>query len=124
MIYLKQMFVKRQRAETSKKYKYAIMIISPLRQFANKIQKVDFLIDNELIKKEDVIFLSYKKMMKNAENYLNNHHLNFFGDIDVFISYRDIKGVLPLYFDLLASPNTNSFVLTASVNLIYYYLLP
>lgn len=46
------------------------MIVAPLRQLANKIQNVDFLIDGNLIKKEETVFLSRRKLNKEQKSTL------------------------------------------------------
>ncbi len=104
-------------------YKYAIMVINPLRQLANKIQKVDFLVDNEIIKKKDVIFLSCKKLNKKSRNYMESNKLNYLDDVDKFISWEEIRNILPAYFLLLTSfLKEDSLVLGTGLKVIYFYL--
>jgi len=103
-------------------YKYAIMIISPLRQFGNRVQKVDFLIDDNLIKKEDVLFLSYKHLSNNRKKYFEDNGLEYIDDLDNFVSFKYLINIFPLYFLLLSSYKEIVFILDTSLKLIYYYL--
>jgi len=104
-------------------YEHAIMVISQPRQFANEIQKVDFLIDNETIKKKDTIFLSCIKLKKENKNYMKNNELNYLDDIDKFISRKEVAKILPIYFLLLVSFfKENSLILSTGLKAIYFYL--
>ena len=104
-------------------YKYAIMVINPSRQFTNKIQKIDFLIDNKTIKKEEVIFLSCKKLEEKNILYLKNNGLNYLDDVDRFISGEEIRKILPIYFLLLVNfLKIDSLVLDTGLKAIYFYL--
>jgi len=103
-------------------YRYAIMIISSRRQFANKIQKVDFLIDNKTIKKEDVIFLSYKKLKKKNEHYMKDNELNYLDYVDKFISIEEIRKILPLWFSVATSFfREDNLVLDTGLRAMYFY---
>lgn len=66
----------RIRKSIKKNYKFAITIIGPERQFANKIQKVDFLIDENHIKKGDTLFVCWKKLSKRNRGYMRKNNLN------------------------------------------------
>jgi polysaccharide biosynthesis PFTS motif protein len=67
------------------KFKFAISIISPSREFANDIRTVGFLVDNKKIKKEDVLFVPMAKIPERGRQYLKEKHfalanLSFNGD--------------------------------------------
>jgi polysaccharide biosynthesis PFTS motif protein len=98
------------------------MIISPLRQFANEIQKVDFLVDDYLINKNETIFISYRRLSKNNKKYLEKNQLNYLYNLTKFISFQDINRVLPFCLSLLFSCDQKIFILDTALRLIYYYL--
>lgn len=105
-----------------KYYKYVVMIISPIRQFANRIQSVDFLIDNNYIKKEEVLFVSYQGFVGKQKKYLEAHKLNYAENLDFFISWKDIKKIIPIWFSLLFSFQEDYIVLETGFKATYYYL--
>ncbi|MCM8787250.1 MAG: polysaccharide biosynthesis PFTS motif protein [Candidatus Omnitrophica bacterium] len=110
-----------KKKDISSHYKYALMIISPYRQFSNRIQKVDFLVDNKLIKKEDCLFISYRKLTNFQKEYLDTERLDYIDNLDSFISLNDIKDMLIYYLQLLFYFQ-KEFFLEAFVGILYYYL--
>ena len=111
-----------KRAILNNNYKYAFMIISPPRQFSNSIQKVDFLIDNILIKRDESLFISYKPLNKRFKKYLKDGRLDYLDDVDKVIHWKNILSILPVYFKLLFSFREEDFILDVSLKLIYCYL--
>lgn len=87
---------------TKKNYKFGVMIISPAHQFANRIRKVDFLIDEEKIKKTDVLFIYGKRLSGNHRLYLQEHRLNFTDALFYKINFKSFKTILPFTLSLLA----------------------
>ncbi len=74
---------------TPMKYKFAISIISPFREFANDIRTVDFLVDGKKIKKEDVLFVPIAKIPDRGKRYLTENNfamanMSFTGDLNLF----------------------------------------
>lgn len=105
-------------------FKYAMTVVSPARQFANKIQTVDFLIDGEMIKKEDAVFHSYSKLSKNEQEYLARRQLTFFDDSEAFISFSEIGRIIPAYLLLIFSIfKENSTTLKTSLKGLYFYVI-
>ncbi|MFH1310759.1 MAG: polysaccharide biosynthesis PFTS motif protein [Candidatus Omnitrophota bacterium] len=105
------------------RYKYAVMIISTLRQFSNDVQKVDFLIDDKSIKKEDVIFISYRKLKTEHKDYLENNNLAYLDRTNYFVSWEEIKKNIPLYVEfLISSIKEPNFIMDVSFRLSYFYL--
>lgn len=82
-------------------YKFAFTVISSERQFANKVQKVDFLIDGTIVKKEESIFLVPKKLGDLGKSYLESNGFNYLENLSIFVSFREIKMILPLYLSIL-----------------------
>jgi len=106
------------------KYKYAFNIIAPGRQFANDIQKVDFLVDGNLIKKEEVIFLSYTKLDQNARAYLKEHELDYLDDLGIFVSTKEIRRIIPeTLLLLLAFVKEGSWTIQTSLKGLYFYAI-
>lgn len=103
-------------------YKYAVMITAPHRQFTNKVQKVDFLVDESLIKKRDVLFMSSMKIPASCRKYLLDNQLNYLDNLEQFISWEDILKILPVYLSIAVFPVGDSLVLEAAIQLVYYYL--
>ncbi|MBF0216895.1 MAG: polysaccharide biosynthesis PFTS motif protein [Candidatus Omnitrophica bacterium] len=58
-------------------YKYAVAIICPVRQFANNIRKIDFLVDGSSIKKSETVFISSIKLDAAHEAYFRANGLNY-----------------------------------------------
>lgn len=123
-------FVKSVRALWKKKilklrhFKYVMTIVSPARQFANEIQTVDFMIDGDIIKKEDVVFHSYSKLSKNEQEYLDRRQLAFFDDSEAFISFSEIGRIIPAYLLLIFSIlKENSTTLKTSLKGLYFYVI-
>ena len=98
------------------------MIISPLRQFSNDIQKVDFLIDGVLIKKDESLFISYRPLNKTNKKYMKDNRLDYLDDVNKVIHWKSILSVFPIYLKLLISPGEEDFVLDTGLKLIYCYL--
>lgn len=106
-------------------YKYAVMIVSPKRQFLNNIQKVDFLVDDVLIKRDEVVFISCDKnedLKKEHKKYLTDNNLNHIGDLNAFISWKSIENAVPSCLFLLFQLREEGFVLEGSLKIIYYYV--
>jgi len=84
-----------------KDFRYAVMLINPGVQFANKVQKVDFLVDDALILRKDVIFISEHKLKKEFRKYMDDNKLFFVDDIYANIGPKAISelfGFLSLLF--------------------------
>lgn len=123
-------FVKGVRALLKKRilklrhFKYVITIVSPTRQFANQIQTVDFMIDGDIIKKEEVVFHSYSKLSKNEQEYLARRQLTFFDDSEAFISFSEIGRIIPAYLLLIFSIlKESSTTLKTSLKGLYFYVI-
>jgi len=122
-VFLKHIFSYTRRIKEFKLYKYAVIITSPIRQFANRIQKVDFLIDGKLIKKNEMIFLSCERLKASGRDYLEKEKLEYVDNIDMFISMRNIKRITPFYFSLsYLFLKEKSYVLEAALKTLYFYL--
>jgi len=105
-------------------YDYAVTIISPLRQFANKVQKVDFLVDGDCIRKKQVVFVAPKGMTEANKRYFIKNKLNFIDDVTQFISFKRIAKILPVYFSLLfLSFKVDSFIGETGLKGIYFYAI-
>lgn len=103
-------------------YKHAFTIISPERQFSNKVQKVDFLIDGETIKKEESIFLAPKKLENNGKRYLESNGLNYLGNLGVFVSSREIRMILPRYLFIFSRClREDILVLETGLKAVYFF---
>ncbi|MFC1631078.1 polysaccharide biosynthesis PFTS motif protein [Candidatus Omnitrophota bacterium] len=109
---------------SKKHYKYAIMITSPLRQFSNRIQKVDFLLDSRYIQAQQAIFIpGVKRLSKQNERYLIEQGLNYIQDPDAYISLTEIKQILPAYSSVLFSIFRESpLILETALRAVYFYL--
>lgn len=90
-----------------KKYKFGVMIISPAHQFANKIRRVDFLIDGEKIKKKDVLFISSRRLSRHKHFYMQEQRLNFVDALFYKINLRVLKVVLPIAILLILNAVRN-----------------
>lgn len=113
----------KRRINVKSYYKYAIVIISSFRQFANRIQGADFLVDGDSISKEEVIFLSANALSKENKKYLTDNNYDFMDDPDAFVSIKDIVKVFPIYTYLLAlSLFGRSFILETGLKALLFYL--
>ncbi|MDD5356023.1 MAG: polysaccharide biosynthesis PFTS motif protein, partial [Candidatus Omnitrophica bacterium] len=110
------------RGTLKRHYKYAVMIMFPQRQFANRIQKVDFLIDDALIKKDEVLFMSSMKIPAPYRGYLADNRLDYLDNLEQFISWGGILKMLPVYLSIVFSIRTEPVVLETAMHLLYYYL--
>lgn len=84
-----------------KHFRFGTMIISPQHQFANKIQKVDFLIDENCIRKDDVLFISWRKLAKSQRRYFRENKLNFVDDLLNKLSFKICLKIIPYLFSAL-----------------------
>ena len=84
------------------KYKFGVMIISPMHQFANRVRRVDFLIDEEKIKKTDTLFISGRKLSLPHRHYLREHGLKFSDNLFYKIDFEHFAEILPAALSLLA----------------------
>lgn len=84
-----------------KNYKFGVMITSPERQFANRIRKPDFLIDENKIKKEDVLFISWKRLLPENQLYLTQNNLAFVDELLAGFSLASVREVIPITAALL-----------------------
>ncbi|MBU0604984.1 MAG: polysaccharide biosynthesis PFTS motif protein [Candidatus Omnitrophica bacterium] len=109
------------RRRPSRQYKYGIMVVSPERQFANRVRKVDFLIDGTLIKKSEVLFIAYRKMGKACRSYLDDNDLAYVDVLDEFFSVRRTsRAVLEYCMLILRLPDV--FLTDLSASIIHYHL--
>lgn len=111
-----------EKRKFTKSYKYAVMIISPLRQFANRIQKVDFLIDDITIKKNETIFISYGKLKTEYRKYMEDNELDYIDRIDCLISWADMIKILSKFHVMLRAFYSEGFIVSAGFKLFYFYL--
>lgn len=103
-------------------YDYLITVISLRRQFANKIQKVDFLIDGKSIKKDQVVFAARERIANDEKKYFIKNSLNFIEDTSGFISLKTIRGVFKSYFMLLLlSFKEDDLVVKTGLKGVYFY---
>ncbi len=123
--FVKAIFSFRKRpAVNLKSYKYVSLIVSPKRQFANKIQRVDFFVDNDLIKKEDTIFLSYNKLGYKEKLYLEENHLDYLDNLEDYVFPKEITRIFPGYIVLLFSFfTTDSKMLETGLKGLYFYII-
>lgn len=92
------------KAGSFKKYKFAVLITDE-RLFNNRIQKIDFLIDGEYIKKEDTLFIYWKKLKKASRSYLMQNGLNFTDNLACGISLKNsLKAIKYAFLALAAAP--------------------
>lgn len=86
-----------------KNYKFGVMIISPTHQFANRIRKVDFLIDEGKIKKTDALFICGRKLSRHHRIYLQEHRLESTDALFYKINFRSFKRIIHMAISLLAA---------------------
>lgn len=114
---------RKKQPKKSAHYKHALIVVSPVRQFANEIQKVDFLIDGNLIKKEEVIFLSNKILDDNARAYMEKHQLDYLDDLGSQVSFKEIRRVMKDYLMLLCSFfKEDSLTIKTSLKGLFFYV--
>jgi polysaccharide biosynthesis PFTS motif protein len=82
------LFKKNTAKAKCKNYKYLISIMAPRRQFSNQVQKVDFLVDEKYIRKEDTLFFYAKKLKDEYLEYCERNGLNL---IDGFFQQFDFN---------------------------------
>jgi len=107
----------RRRKNARSSYKFGIMIISPARQFANNVQKVDFLIDENNIKKEDVLFISWKKLSGQNRDHMRQKGLDFADGLLNRITTAAYLKIVSTNLRLLAEslkPGRRSFILESA----------
>ena len=103
-------------------YDYAITVVSPNRQLINEIQKVDFLIDDKHLEKDQVVFMSPKGITSQARTYFLNNGLNFVEDITGFISVKEVVEIFSAYRGLLFSAfHAPNFIGETGLKGIYFY---
>jgi len=103
-----------------REFKYGIMVMSS-RQFANRIQKVDFLIDGKVIKNSDVLFISYRRIKKEYRAYLNDNKLSYVDALDSYFSARHVLRAILEYFMLIIRPS-DAFLTDMSASIVHYHL--
>lgn len=114
---------RKKQPKNTKHYRYAVTIVSTKRQFANEIQKVDFLIDGDLIKKKEVIFLSHKILDNNARAYLKNHQLDYLDDLGSYVSFKEVSRVMREYLALFPSFfKEDSLMLETNLKGLFFYV--
>ena len=101
---------------------YGIMVVSPSRQFGNRIQKIDFLVDDQNIHKKDVIFISNSKLSQNHKDYFNNNGLSFVDNVNGRISWGSFKTIVRYLFSLILTFNLSSDNLVLASKMIYFYM--
>lgn len=122
LLILLRKLIKRCKHE-SRSYAYGIMVLAHHRKFANKIQKVDFLIDNQVIKKEDALFISYFKFSPKNKEYMEDNKLNYIDDADRYVSPNEIILSFPIYLLLLSRFFRESFwILDSALRSVYFFL--
>ena len=114
----------RRNFESKRHYDYVITIVSPTRQFVNKVQKVDFLVDGNCIRKDQVIFVARKRIEEDEKKYFIENGLNFVDDTAGFVSLRTIVKIFPAYCALLfSSLKEDSLMGGTSLKGIYFYAI-
>ena len=112
------------RRRTRAQYRFGIMIISPERQFANKVQKVDFLLDEKHVRKEETVFISWKKLSKQHRRYMTENGLNIMDNLISDLSAKTCLAVLAKALGLLAASFRRGMRLSslqsAKLLLVYY----
>lgn len=104
-------------------YPYAITIVSP-RQLMNEIQKVDFLVNDNQIKKDEVIFISSKGIPQNGQEYFEKNGFDFVKDVAGFVSLKEGKEILNAYWRLWRSALCGpSFVTEVALKGLYFYTI-
>jgi polysaccharide biosynthesis PFTS motif protein len=100
------------------------MITSPDRQFANMVQKVDFLIDGRLIKKDEALFLSCKKLRPENRKYMESAGLAYIDEPSGTISMGEMTRALGLFF-LTARRclKEESLALDTALRAVYFYIV-
>lgn len=114
---LKRMVNKSER----KHYRFGIMIVVPERQFANEVRRVDFLIDEEKIKKEEVLFISWKKLSTSNRRYLIQNNLQFVDGLLSKFSANTFLDIIPPSVSLLSKAigyRKKMFILEAALLLL------
>ncbi len=82
-------------------YRFGIMVISPARQFANKIQKIDFLMDGKNINKANTLFISWRRLPRIYKEYMRNNSLNLADNLLMDIRWSASNEVIPQLLFLL-----------------------
>ena len=94
LIYKYSLSLFTNKKKKNKNFKYGIMIVDQGSQFNNKIQKVDFLIDNKNIYKKEVVFICYNKMKKAYSKYMHENKLYFIDNLYKRNNSKTIKKIL------------------------------
>lgn len=114
-----------KKTDKKKAYKFGIMIVVPEGQFDNKTRKVDFLIDGESIKKEEVLFISLKTLLPQSRGYLMRNNLAFADGLLLLESSSAHKVILPtlkLLFKTIAYRHKMHIIESALLSLAYYLI--
>lgn len=115
-----------QPTKKRREYKFGINIISENYQFSNPAQIVDFLVDKDKIKKEDVLFISTHKLLPKNKEYLISCGYAFTDDLILKIDSSPSNEVIFPLLNLLKSAifyKKCVYVLNAVLNLILYYMV-
>lgn len=103
------------------KYRYGVIIVSPLTQFANQIQKVDFLLDNKNLNKTNTIFIFSDRLETSRKKQMTKNGLHFIDNLPVALSGRSLLTVLAYSrFAFLAKIKTQ-FILDTYVKLLVIF---
>lgn len=103
-------------------FKVAHMILSN-RQFENKTKPVDFFIDGELLKKNDVLFIPYNHFSQDQIKYFNELHLHYIENTNTSFNPRYVMRSCKYIFMLFGAALKGDLdVLNCSLNFIYYYV--
>ena len=116
----------RQRRFPRKNYKFGITVIVPERQFANKIQRVDFLIDGTDIKKSETLFICWKNLSKQNRIYMDQNGLNYVEGLLNKITIKNSNKVSPYLsniLDRIFAYRRKSFILDSAMLLLIYYAI-
>lgn len=105
------------------KCKYAITILSTIRQLVNNSRGPNFLIDNVTVKKEDVIYISLIMLNKAQKQKADEHGSRVLHSINK-LKYNGFVILWIKYFlqSLIVIVKKENYLLFESTNILLYYL--
>jgi len=115
--------IKNKRTVQARHFKFGFNAYSISNEKDFRQSRFDFLIDQDIVRKEQSLFVSYKPFNQDTVDYLEENELNFIHRVPDYIQHHDIKHVITAYFTLLRCFFTEKrFITLASLKLIYFYL--
>ncbi len=104
------------------KYKHGFMVITP-RQFENEVKPVDFLVDGEQIKKDDVLFIPYNAFTAAQIDYLKGKGLHYIVDSQIGFQRKFIQTSFSyIFYFLMNSLSKDIDCLDNGLRIIFYYV--